>query len=204
MSETEKTDILPDFQAIGTLEGKLVTNEAGHYQLVTTDGLSLRTFFRGWLLKKISDTPELREAVRAWTVYPKTDRQGHLYYVYVVGLGRQPNREMDEFHIAGRVSAQPPGEGLIGVRIEPNQPRVQLEEAEKPALGGKSFTPFYINLHGYVSGEIGGEIWRFVCQRAGNRLEMIDGARVKERLQTKPKWLRQDSNPNDSGQPADQ
>ena len=38
-----------------------------------------------------------------------------------------------------------------------------------------------LNLHGYLSGDAGGEIWRFICQREGDRLEMIDGARVKGR-----------------------
>ena len=205
MSEAAKPNTPPDFQAIGTLVGTLVTNEAGRYQLVTSDGLSLKTYFQGWVLKRIGDRPELREGVRAWTVYPKTDKQGKLYYVYVVSPGGQSNREVDEFHISGRVSAQPPGEGLIGVRIEPNQPSAQPEKAEKSALAVKSFPPFYINLHGYLAGDSGGEIWRFICQREGHRLEMIDGARVKERLPQKPKGLRQQAaDTTDARQPAAQ
>lgn len=205
MSDAAEPNTLPDFQAIGTLAGTLVTNETGRHQLVTPDGVSLKTYFQGWVLKRLSDRPELREAVRAWTVYPKTDKQGKLYYVYVVSPGGQPNREVDEFHISGRVSAQPPGEGLIGVRIEPNQPITQPEKAGKLAFAGKSFPPFYINLHGYLAGDIGGEIWRFICQREGNRLELIDGARVKERLPQKAKGLTQpDTSSTDSRQPAEQ
>ena len=67
MSGMEKIESLPDFQAIGTLAGTVGTNEADRYQLVTTDGLSLRTFFRGRVIKLIREQPELLSAVRAWT-----------------------------------------------------------------------------------------------------------------------------------------
>ena len=181
MSETEKADILPDFQAIGTLAGTLAADDNGRYQLVTADGLSLKTFVRGKLLKRISEQSELLGQVRPWTVYPKTDRQGNLFYVYVVNPGGHLNRPVDQFHISGRVSVHAQEAGLIGVRIEPNHLNAQPPPEDKKALAGQSFPPFYINLHGYLPGDVRGEIWRFNCQRVGLHLEMIDGARVKGR-----------------------
>ena len=181
MTVADKPDNQPLFQAIGDLAGRLTMDEWGSYRLELLDGVSLPAFVWGRVFKLIRSQPELLGQVQAWRVYPKTDRQGKLTCVHLIGVSPQAHRQMDEFHISGRVvPAQ--GEGLIGVRIEPNR-RSQQREDEKSAVSGNSFSPFYINLQGSPPGDIEGEIWRFICQRAGERLEMIDGVRVRRRRQ---------------------
>lgn len=193
MTAVDKDSIPPLFQAIGTLAGQLAVDEPGYYRLETPDGVSLPMFVRGRMGKLIQRKPDLLGQVRPWTVYPKTDRLGRLSCVHLIGMGAQPNRPVEEFHISGRVSLAQ-ADGLIAVRIQPNRPSRQTEEG-KPAVAVKTFQPFYINLHGYLSGDIGGEIWRFICQREGARLEMIDGARVKGR---RPKKGRKGGRKKDS------
>ena len=160
MSAAQKEYTPPDFQAIGTVSGRVTVNDHGRYQLVTSDGLRMKTFLRSKLLKLLSEKSELLGQVHPWTVYPKTDREGNLFYVYVVNLGGHPSRQVDEFCISGRVSAWTQADGLIGVRIQANQPNAQ-PPAGKKALPGQSFPPFYINLHGDQPEAVAGEIWRF-------------------------------------------
>ena len=180
MTAADKESIPPLFQAIGTMPGRLAVNESGRYQLDTPDGSSFPVFIKGWLYKRVRETPDWLGQELAWSVYPKTDQLGRLTYFQLIRGGAQPTRQADEFHISGRV-VPAHGEGLIGVRIQPNRPRNQPSQPGKMALPGQLFSPFYINLHGYLPGDPKGEVWRFVCQRQGVHLEMVDGVKVKAR-----------------------
>ena len=151
MTAADKPSIPILFQAIGTLAGQLTVDEQEDYRLETPDGVSLTMFVRGRMIKLIRAKPELLGEVRPWTVYPKTGRLGKLSYVHLIGMGAQPNRQVEEFHISGRVvPAQ--AEGLIGVRIQPNRPSKLLSAGGDRAVAGNPFQPFYINLRAICRG----------------------------------------------------
>ena len=178
MATKQKGVIHPYFQAIGWLEGQLAEKEAGCYQFVTVDGLSLNAIARRKMKKMLRERPELLGADRPWTVYPKTDRQGHLNSVHITGLGgySRMGGQVDAFYISGRVSIPAQEAGQITVKIQPNRP--PKTETHQP-LPWRPFRPFYVTLQGHLTEAIEGEIWRFLCQRSGSSLELIDGSKIK-------------------------
>ena len=181
----------PLFQAIGTLPGRLALDEQGRYRLDTSDGASFPVYVRGRMYQRILGSPDLLGQVLPWSVYPKTDQLGNLTYFQLIRFGDQKTRPAGEFHVSGRV-VPAHREGLIGVRIQSNLPSNPPPQPGKLAMPGQRFSPFYINLHGFLPGDSLGEVWRFVCLREGVHLEMVDAVKVRDRrAKSKPSKKRQ-------------
>ena len=166
----------PDFQAVGTLEGTLQMTDSQLFQFVTGDGVTMDTLLTPRSYPSLRSYCERLGQALAWTVYPKTNREGEIMFVRLSGFSPSEDRKVDEFWISGEVRYQQ--DGVIGVRIQPNR---RLTLAGLRSVPFRSFPPFLVSLQGELPEAALGELWRFTCRRQGFRLELQDGLRVKDR-----------------------